>query len=552
MKPSHHPDYVANITDWAKYRATLASGKAFVDSYLKQYSTKESTVDYALRKDISYCPAHAKSALLEVKDSIYQKMADIIRKTGCKEYNAAVTGQGKGIDLCGNTMNNFIGSKILEELLALGKVGVFIDRQKIQDNATLVESKGSLPYLYMYHAEEILSWSYDENGQLKRILLEDTILINDEETGLPTSEEVQYRLLVKTETGIDVLFYDGDGKEVPNSRMLLKLKQIPFVIFEISNSLLTDIADYQIAHLNLASSDMNYAFRSNFPFYTEQYSALTDNAAKQAAGDDDVKTNLEVGVSQGRRYPKGLERPGFIHPSAEPLRASMEKQDNLKLEIRTLIHLAVTNVTPGRASAESKTADQRGLEAGLGNIGLELEYGERQIAMIYCDYLGVKSDNTVITYPRRYDLRTDEDYSNEADRLSNMMIKSPSKTYQKVIAKKIARLTVGREITIEQMTKIEKEIDEAATVIVDPEILLKDIEASLVSEETASKLRGYPKGEVEKARKDHAERAVRVAAAQSKAGITAANPGARGTKDLDPTGTGPKDEKNLAELENTK
>jgi hypothetical protein len=32
-----------------------------------------------------------------------------------------------------------------------------------------------------------------------------------------------------------------------------------------------DIADYQIALMNLESSDINYMLKSNFPFYVEQY-----------------------------------------------------------------------------------------------------------------------------------------------------------------------------------------------------------------------------------------------------------------------------------------
>src|SRR5690606_23205445 len=98
--------------------------------------------------------------------------------------------------------------------------------------------------------------------------------------------------------------------------------------------------------------------------------------------------DLKVGVVHGRRYGKGLDRPGFIHPSSEPIKASMAKQDALKNDIRTLINLSLSNIKPKMASAESKSLDERGLEAGLSNIGLVLEHCERKIAHYWSLYEG--------------------------------------------------------------------------------------------------------------------------------------------------------------------
>jgi hypothetical protein len=76
------------------------------------------------------------------------------------------------------------------------------------------------------------------------------------------------------------------------------------------------------------------------------------------------------------------------------------------------------------------------------------------------------------------------------------------------------------------MAKIHAEIDSAQVIVTDPEIIKDDHEAGFVGTELASKLRGYPEGEVEKAKKDHADRASRIALAQSEAG-------ARGVSDMD-------------------
>src|SRR5690606_20232795 len=129
--------------------------------------------------------------------------------------------------------------------------------------------------------------------------------------------------------------------------------------------------------------------------------ANTAMAGDQGAEDSDIK----VGVSVGRAYALGTERPGFIHPSSEPLKASMELQRKLERDTRELVNLAVAQL--GQQSAESKQMDPAGLEAGLSFIGLVLENGERKIASHWASYENSKP--ATIKYPDRYSLKTDAD-----------------------------------------------------------------------------------------------------------------------------------------------
>jgi hypothetical protein len=82
------------------------------------------------------------------------------------------------------------------------------------------------------------------------------------------------------------------------------------------------------------------------------------------------------------------------------------------------------------------------------------------------------------------------------------------------------------------METILKEIDDAIVVDGEYKMILEDHKEGLVSTETASLARGYPKGEAEKAAKDHEERLERIAISQAKGGgMAAAAPGARGMDD---------------------
>jgi len=530
-----HPEYRMMLAAWHKFRLTFEGGESFKNAYLYHFSTRETQSDYSDRKDLTYVPAHAKSAIKEINNAIHQRMVDVIRKGGTTSYQKAIVGDKSGVDLAGNTMNGFIGRYVLPELLTMAKVGVYIDRFQLNEMSSRRDAMAARPYLYIYRAEDIRSWVYNNENQLTNLLLRDCVLDIDPITGLATSDVEQYRLLALTPEGVLVTIYNAKGNQT--QQYLLNLKAIPFVLFEISDSLLTDIADYQIALMNLSSSDMSYAMKSNFPFYTEQYSPLSElSNLRQASETSDSEAGtaasatvakrpeLKIGAAQGRRYPINTERPDFIHPSPEPLKVSMEKQEQLKKEIRQIIHLAVSHLETRRASSESKQEDEKGLEAGLSALGQELDYGERQIAEFWAMYER-ETVSVTIQYPHNYTLRSDTDRRKEATDLEEIIHKVPSLSFQKEMAKEIISIVAGPKVTQGELEVMQKEIDAAPVVVIDPDVIAADLEQGLLTRTLASVIRLYPKGEAEKAKIEHAERAAAIVAAQS-------DMGARGVDDL--------------------
>jgi hypothetical protein len=322
---------------------------------------------------------------------------------------------------------------------------------------------------------------------------------------------------------------------------------VPFYVADIRESLLADVANYQIALLNLASSDMAYALSANFPFYTEQFEPRGFNEFERVAGqsqggeESDAESAkagaINLGPAQGRRYPKGMERPGFIHPSSEPLTASIAKQEQMKAEIRQLVQLSVSSMSPTRASAESKSYDRQGLESGLAFIGLVLEHMERKIAEFWGLY--ESHDPANIFYPETYAVKTADEKREEAKELIKLLPTIPSNTYRKSLAKRIVQLTVGRNATADEIQKMYSEVDAANGLSAELEVLKSHTEIGILDLETASNLAGYPKGTVEKASDDHMARVERIAAQ-----TPAADPAARGTPELsDNPANGGKDEK---------
>jgi len=535
-----HPDYKALITHWDKWRICFEGGYNFIDYYLQMFSIREGSEDFYRRKLITYAPTHSKAAITRIINAISERLVDISRLKASASYLTAARTE---VDRGGTGMNEFINRFILPELLPLGKVGVFVDRAPVIGQSK-VDTASNIPYLYTYHAEDIRSWSYGDDKKLDALLLRETSEIKDTTTGLTSDTVQRYRLLnrVKGE-GITQQYYDTDGKPIADTTSTIPLPEIPFVIYELSSGLMVDIADHQIALLNLASSDIAYALQANFPFYTEQrnmqdmLAALRTSMGPTATDTEDepgtganVRTaktpEIAMGSIHGRAYAPNMERPGFINPSAEPLRVSMEKQDAIQKEIRVLLNITIETLASRHASAESKKADDVSLNAGIVSIGLELAHGEREIARIWSLYLADKQD-IVIKYPTRYSFQSDVDRYEDVTQLLKVLPTVPSLDFQKVVAKQIATILLSNKVADLDLDKILKQINDAAIIAIDPEVIRNAVEAQLLSHDTASRACLYPMGEAAKAEVEHTRRLAEIAEAQEKRA-------ARGSNDEDP------------------
>ena len=519
MSLAKHPDFT-NIVDMIKWRYAYAADSLFMDKYLKTFSSRETADDFATRKCVSYVPRFARSDLDEVKDAIYQRMADIGRLDGPRTYSRAVAGIDGGVDLLGNSMNSFIGQFVLLELVLMGRVGVYVDMPDAVGE-TLADGY-QRPYLYMYTREQIENWVVDPTnpGEFTNVRLCDEYYKVDEE-GFPIELAYRRRQFRKVDGGVQVRFLDTNGKDIEEPKVL-PLTKIPFVCMELSDSLMAAVADYQIALMNLASSDLGFLLKANFPFYTEQVDARLNSPFIRQGGDPDSGTdadsqghtkNIKIGVVHGREYALGADRPDFIHPSPEPLKASMEKQEQIKNEMRQVLKLKIASTsTPARVSKESKEVDERTLENGLSAIGLELERGERLIGEIWAQY--VQDSPPTIHYPTNYSLRSDADRREECTDLDTLKSSIPSKTYQKEVSKRMARTLLGNTVSLETIEAIEAEIDAAPALSAKAEEIVALVDAAVLDPETAATILCFPAGTAAKAADASAERAARILEAQ--------------------------------------
>lgn len=544
-----HPMFNTLSPYWLKWRLTYEGGEEFKRRYLKRFSNREDFNQFLDRREMSYVPAFAKIGINEIRNSIFQRLNDITRVTTSQSYNDAVEGKNGGVDRRGSTMEYFFGTQVLKELLVMKKVGIYVDSPS--DEATnYLESVKRRPYIYVYKAEQILSWTHNDDATLASVLLEDVDYNVDEYYGLPYGLLKRFRFYwIAADGYVHCQFYNDKG--VPDGpEHTIYITMIPFHILEISESLMTDVCDYQIALMNIASSDIQFARLANFPLYVEKFDLASEMVQQSLQPSHDshpetdgsvTKTEVnnppekQMGTLNGRRFPNAVEFPKWVSPDTAPIVSSMAKQEQMKKEIRSLLFLALGNLQATRQSADSKQADISQEENGLSYIGFELSLAENEICRFWHAYENNKNEFT-IKYPTTYDIKTTAARIDEATGYIKLVQIVNSLTYKKELLKRIARALLGGTVSYSKLSQCYKEIDKLE-MIVDPIQLITDIENRLVSREYASEIVGYPTGEPEKANKEAVDQATAIIEAQAAAtpqstNAVVDNPAARGIPEL--------------------
>lgn len=553
-----HPEYNLCTEEWRKWRLTYQGGDSYIEEFLRKFR-REKWSQFYERRFLTYVPPFAKEGVNEVKNSVFQRLGDVTRTAVAGSYVEACKGLKGGVDRKGSSMAAFLGKKVLPEMLTMRQVGVWVDMPVISPDATKADVIGKHPYLYIYRAEDIRSWKHDDENRLTMLLLRECGYVDDPTTGLPMTMDTEtFRFVwIGADGKVHVRVESVDGDEV-GQETILNLTEIPFVVYEIDHSLLEDVADMQKSLLNMESSDVYWCVKANFAMYVEQYdprpsasqarpaqqapkvptttaglspsSALVESAAPIPAGQakeagQGKDTEVAIGPESGRRYPIGTAAPSFIHPSPEPLMASMAKEKQIKEDIRRSIHLSVAMLDPKMASAESKQMDDKGLQNGLLAIGMALEQGDREVAKHWAAY--ERTAVPTVRYPEEWTMQGDAGRRADAEALCEFKDEIPSLTAAKEILKQAATKLIGHRVAPEVLDKIHAEVDEAKCLTFKIEDVEKEIQLRLVSAETASKNRGYPKEENKKALAEQAEQLRIIAISQSEGAGAAADP-ARG------------------------
>lgn len=507
--------YYADASDWLEWRLTYHGGREFRDRYLRQLSDRETRPDFERRRDVTPIPTFAKREINRVKNSLFQRFGDVIRRSGSKAYQDAVAGVGKGIDNKGSSMNAYLGECVLPELLVMGKVGILIDAPRVTGPTKADVPDGFRPYVYDFAIEQIpfiIKADAESPSDFQAVMLTEYHQSADWRTGKTTQSTSHRFYWIDPDTGkVNLQLLDKDAK--PSEAVIkLDLTAIPFVMLDIKQSLIQDVCSHQRALLNLISSDTAYALDSNFPFLVKQRGNAQDGS--HLAGDGDAKT-VAVGVTKGMNYDKGANQPAFIAPPVEPMKASLELRRELKDEVRELVMGIVEDLGDGS------------IEAGLSFIGLCLERGENRIGDHFTAYETADDaarERPLVKYPEWWALTPPKDRIEEASDLVDLAYKVPSRLGKKELNKLVVDKLLRGRVDETKLDAIKSEIDKAPYCTSDPAIIIPAKKEGLISTETGSLALGGDEQEAERAKKDQADRAKEIALAQADAAAARGNP----------------------------
>lgn len=533
---SKYPAFLRDSADWMEWRYCYEGGRIFRDVYLKKYSERETNDEFVRRREMTPIPTYAKKEINRVRNSLFQRFPDILRRQGSPDYLSAMVGDGGGVDRKGTSMNSFLGRDVLPDLLVMGKVGVLVDAPRYSkpvDAMTRADENEIQPYLYTYPLEQIpmvIPSDTGQQGQWKALLLVDRFYDADFYKGV-YSDKTRMRWYYLGDDGrVRIQMLTPEGKEA-EAEIVTNLTKIPFVLFDIGDSLMKDVCSYQRALLNLISSDTAYSHDANFAFLTRQ--RKNANPGEHLQGEN---KKVEAGLRKGLFYEKDTERPQFIAPPAEPMKISLEFRRELKNEIRELV------------SGQLEGLGEEGtVESGLAYIGLQMETAENEIADHWLAYKGQtrptksinrsaddateQKDQAIVKYPECYTIKPVKERIEETQLLTELMYKIPGRIVKKEIAKKATDSLLRGSVPTKKLKEMHEEIEEAPYCTSDPAIVIEAKKNGAMSGETACLALGGTAEEWKKAEEDQAKRAAAIVAAQADAGMGAARGNPDGSKD---------------------
>jgi len=499
---NEHPD--RGDLELDRWRLIKNGGDAFVSEFLvkREYET---TSAFADRTNITPDPCTASAAIDDLINTLSARL-DVTRSGGSDLFQAVISGGLGGVDHNDPSMQTFIIRDCLPELCFMSMHGWLINNF-IDENDPI-----KTPYIIPYKAEDIYNWAY-VNGKLVAIALRSFAAIIDENGFSSDSMEV-YRIFKLVDGKVVTHLENVEGKQIDpitlepaSSEETLNLDEIPFVFLRLPVPLLQKIDKYQIAVLNLQSADIDWLNTGNMTIYVEQsplHSSLPQIKQPDDPTQDPITNQVVIGNKIGRSYSMQAERPAFIAPPADPIKVSMEKQANLTNQVKDILKTQLN--TMKLASSESIDKLSQGLEAGLFVIGVCLLTAEIEFARIFSKYEGKGENTAKISYPVKYELRTEEDRLNKASKLKEIQKSIGSNIAKKSLEIQILQTLLEGRIESKDYDSAIKEVREAEFCIYDPDSIVSFTEGGVISRELASKTLGAPSGDSAKATAEHLER----------------------------------------------
>lgn len=465
-----HPEYESLQAHWAFLESSYLGGRKWFDDNIFQY-IKEGSNEFKKRLARAYRFNHTR----EIVDLVtkYIQRGKVARSEedapeSVKEFWACATQDGLDIDE--------FKRLVCSQSSIYGRPWVIVDKSAAEGGAgsaagvmSKADAEKSKCYAYIVAPQDALDWSYDDEGNLRWILVREWIRDDEDPFGSTGDVTAQYRLWTQSDWRLFRNKRNRQGGELQTVEEVSDGKHdlgvVPAIPAHnmISNDPWTTpalIAD--IAYLDRAIA--NYLSNLDVIIQDQTFSQLAMPAQGLLPGEDDYKKMVEMGTKRVFLYDgEAGAAPMYLSPDVRQAHLLVEVIQQVINEIYHSVGLAGERTKQDNSkgidnsSGVAKQNDFERVNALLISKADALEWLENQMVSLVSKWQGESApENDLVTYPDNFDATGLFDEFDIATKLS--LIDAPATMRSEQMKRVIKKLfpEIGKEL----LEKLRKEVDD--------------------------------------------------------------------------------------------
>lgn len=439
-----HPEYECHLLHWRFLEATYDGGREWFKANIFRY-VKEGEGEFAERLLRCYRFNHSREVVDLLNKYLFKQV--IVRSVDApdavQKFWLQATKNGLGI--------KEFARQVSKKASVFGRVGIVVDNTARVAVASVADEQalGVRTYAYVVRPEQLLDYSYDENGDLNWILIQECT--RDDVDPLTSSgvERARWRLWTK----MDWRLFEERGRGNRKTVVQIdagehRLGMVPVILHDnvitdedyVSPSLIGDIA-----YLDRATA--NYLSNLDAIIQDQTFSQLAMPAQNVLPGSDNYNTMMDMGTKRVFLYDgEGGAAPMYLSPDPKQAAMILAVVNKIISEIYHTVGLAGERTKQDNAmgidnsSGVAKAYDFERVNALLQAKADSLEVFENKLARLVALWNGVEKQivDDVVSYPDNFDTRGLYDEFDISARL--MLIEAPGSVRQEQMKSVIDKL----------------------------------------------------------------------------------------------------------------
>lgn len=427
MLSKTHPLYAERRPHWDFLQETFEGGRGWFAKNIFKY-IKEGEEEHKERVERAYRFAHTRETINLTNKYIYK--GKIVRNED--DASPAVQKFWKSATLHRKSIADFM-PLASQKSSTFGRVWICLDSNATSENTTVLSSKenGERLYAYTVRPQDVLDLAYDEQGNLKWILIAER---NRDDSDITASGAVvsyvrywtpQFWALFKLSRKGDQVAYDLAAARDH------EVGRVPFVPLDHSPSecpyTAMGLID-EIAYLDRAVA--NYLSNLDAIIQDQTFSQLIMPQQGMLPGDDAVEKVLELGTKRIFTFDGSAQvPPQYISPDANNATVILSVISKIVSEIYHSVGMAGERTKEDNSmgidnsSGVAKAYDFERLNAMLAAKARSLEAAENSICELVDAWHGVQHEPgtlRLVSYPESFDVRALSDELNLSKQLGEL------------------------------------------------------------------------------------------------------------------------------------